>query len=240
MTVYSGIGRRTDKGEPGAARAFCGIDYSLLSRCTSRVKSTPLSTAAPTLHPSLLPLLLYYLFHPFPSLPFSYLLTLFLSFSLLLIHSISSFVLLSFQRLFFAIYLISTFLYFLLNSHILSYIIPSLFFSLSLFQYFDLPCFNFLLFDTLPHLRAYRVGKGKICTSTRCFYSIVFALDRFRCVCSYVIADKSHGVCFVPIGFRFIVKTYSESEFANRSLYEFIRLKDKRKNVAQTILRYVC
>lgn len=30
------------RGEPGAARAFCGIDYSLLSRCTSRVKSTPL------------------------------------------------------------------------------------------------------------------------------------------------------------------------------------------------------
>lgn len=42
--VYSGIGRWTDRGEPGAARAFCGIDYSLLSRCTSRVKSTPLST----------------------------------------------------------------------------------------------------------------------------------------------------------------------------------------------------
>jgi len=32
------------RGEPGAARAFCGIDYSLLSRCTSRVKSAPLST----------------------------------------------------------------------------------------------------------------------------------------------------------------------------------------------------
>lgn len=51
---YSGIGRRI-RGEPGAARAFCGIDYSLLSRCTSRVKSAPLS--APTPSPSSLFLL---------------------------------------------------------------------------------------------------------------------------------------------------------------------------------------
>ena len=42
------------RGEPGAARAFCGIDYSLLSRCTSRVKSAPLtvSTSTPS-HPDL-------------------------------------------------------------------------------------------------------------------------------------------------------------------------------------------
>jgi len=31
-----------------AARAFCGIDYSLLSRCTSRVKSAPLPAPSPS------------------------------------------------------------------------------------------------------------------------------------------------------------------------------------------------
>lgn len=57
------------RGEPGAARAFCGIDYSLLSRCTSRVKSAPLSATTST------PSILFYL--PFlsqPTIPFSSLL----------------------------------------------------------------------------------------------------------------------------------------------------------------------
>lgn len=49
------------RGEPGAARAFCGIDYSLLSRCTSRVKSAPLSV--PTSTPSTL----FHLLFPTPT-----------------------------------------------------------------------------------------------------------------------------------------------------------------------------
>lgn len=44
LAVIQVSGRRTDKGWAWrSARAFCGgIDYSLLSRCTGRVKSTPL------------------------------------------------------------------------------------------------------------------------------------------------------------------------------------------------------
>lgn len=162
------------RGEPGAARAFCGIDYSLLSRCTSRVKSAPLSTAVtPSSTPStaisssLFPVSL----SPLPLMSDSHSLPLPPSLSLTL-PFLSSDLSFTTNR-----YLIST----------PSLSLSTLFLRLNLLR-FRSPCS-----ETLPHLRGYRVQRERkkyVCTLTRCS-TVLLAPPGFRRVRSYVIADRS-------------------------------------------------